>query len=133
MESINNSVENTNPMEKYEKAEPGRYSAGSGKKKLFLGLFFLLIILVVIGGAAFWFWQTNQQKESSLSEPNNGQVIERPVPTATPTPLPEDYDEITVMMEKDSGSDEIEDIEKDLMDTDLSSLDRELEQIEQEF
>ncbi len=55
-----------------------------------------------------------------------------PMPIATPTPA-EEVDQQTAALKTQGTSDEIDDIEADLGATDLSEIDKELEEIESEL
>lgn len=83
----------------------------------------ILVLGLVVMGVSYW--RISQTR--SLPSPT-------PTPTSLPTPTPsEETDAQTSTLEEQGTSDEIEDIEADLEATDLSEIDKELEDIESEL
>ncbi len=91
-------------------------------------IFVIIALILVAVVSTLWF---NNQK--SLKNQQN-QVIQPPVETMIqPTPTLVPGDTATVNLETQSGSDEISAIENDIKATDLSSVDKELADIEGEI
>ena len=91
-------------------------------------IFVITALILVAVVATLWF---NNQK--SLKNQQN-QVIQPPVETMIqPTPTLVPGDTATVNLETQSGSDEVTAIENDIKATDLSSVDKELADIEGEI
>ncbi len=85
------------------------------KKFWFLPL--LLVLVVVIVGGMLWAMES-------------GLILPKPSPSPTPTAV---EDESTAALEEQGTSDEIWEIEADLNATDLSDLDKEVQDIEKEL
>jgi len=91
-------------------------------------IFVITALILVAVVSTLWF---NNQK--SLKNQQN-QVIQPPVETMIqPTPTLVPGDTATVNLETQSGSDEVAAIENDIKATDLSSVDKELADIEGEI
>lgn len=108
---------------KFVKSEPVVTQApeagkGFGFDKLwFIPVILALVVVIVVGAL----WVTNK-----------GLLIPQPSPTPTPTPAAE-VDEGTAALEEQGTSDEVSEIEADLNATDLSDIDKELTDIENEL
>ena len=87
------------------------------------------MLVIVAGGGLFWYFNLYDRPETI--EPAT--VLPTPTLVPSPTPLPEDVDQDTLDLLQMSDSDELEDIEADLNATDLSTLDKELDGIENEL
>ncbi len=97
---------------------PSMEAEGGGinlKKFWFLPL--LLVLVVVIVGGMLWAMES-------------GLILPKPSPSPTPTAV---EDESTAALEEQGTSDEIWEIEADLNATDLSDLDKEVQDIEKEL
>lgn len=79
-------------------------------------------LLICVGVGYFYYQKFNQVTKEKLV-----------TPTSFPTPSVEVEDPLLNQLETQNSSDDIEAIEKDLLDTDLSGLDQELDQIEKEL
>lgn len=104
-------------------------NSGSGWALLALGI--IAVVVLALGG---WFiFQTQPSTPLSPQTPVVTAVPTRVVtPTATATPTPP-QDAQVMNLSKLSGSDEIADIEKDVLGTDLSKIDAELSDINKEL
>lgn len=111
-----------------ENQPPVQTPVTSDKKsnKTILILLIVLFFLVAFIAAGYYF--LNFFLPSRKLEAPNQPEISKPLPTKTET-----SDESLEKLESQSSSDEIELIEEDLNNTDLSGLDQELPQIESEL
>ena len=101
--------------------------APANRKNIFWAIL-LVILLIVAGGLVYVTWFANQSLD------RNSLITPLPETSPQPTTLPDpSVDEMTADLENFESSDELEYIEKDLTDTNLDSLDRELEIIETEL
>jgi len=108
---------------KFVKSEPvvaQTPEAGKGfsfDKLWFIPVIIALVAVIVVGAL----WVTNK-----------GLLVPKPSPTPTPTPAAE-IDEETAALEEQGTSDEISEIEADINATELSDIDKELTDIEDEL
>lgn len=91
------------------------------KKKVSLVFILALILLLVAAFLAFWALRKTQKP-----------LAPAPSPQVSPEPTPAE-DELLNQLEEQSPSDEIEAIEEDVKNTDLTNLDQELTEIENEL
>ena len=75
----------------------------------------LIIILILIIAGSFYFFKSGSQPANEPQEPSVA-----------------DIEDDLMKLEEQGESDELESVEKDLQDTDLTSLDQEMGQVEQE-
>ena len=101
--------------------------APATRKNVFWAIL-LVILLIIAGGLVFVVWFNNQSLDRSGPITPLAEIS--PQPTTLPDPS---IDEMTADLENFETSDELEYIEKDLTDTNLDSLDQELEIIETEL
>jgi flagellar basal body-associated protein FliL len=103
--------------------------SSSGSKKLTI-VIIILLLLSILALAGFWAYSKNLI-------PGLG-VPAEPAPTTSPVmespmPSPEAKDDMTQELLNQSSSDEVSSIEQDLNNTDLSNIDQELTDIQQEL
>lgn len=90
---------------------------------IWLVLMGVLIIIGLVGGV--WWTFTQRLIPAGSTRVPAAQILPSPEPGAS--------DDATTALEEQESSDEISAIEADLLETDLSNLDRELTVIEAEF
>jgi len=94
-------------------------------------IFVIIALALIVIVTTLW---VNNQKALKQAEMKSTQTIQQPTNISQTTPTPTVIeDEITAKLATQSGSDEISDIEKDLNETDFSSLDKEMTNIEAEI
>ena len=101
---------------------------------LFVGLAVILILII----ASLWFFNQktiNEQKALRQMEIENAakQELLNKAAAETITPTPAETDIQTLQLENQGSSDEIADIEKDLTNTNLDTIDQEKDTIDQEL
>lgn len=107
------------PVVTQEKAAPEVGKRISFEKFWFIPVILALIAIMVVG----ILWVTNQ-----------GLLVPKPSPSPVPTASPSaEVDEETTALEEQGTSDEISEIEADLNATNLSDIDKELTDIENEL
>jgi uncharacterized protein HemX len=114
-----------------EKAAPQPASPiiDQAKKKGLSNFWYLFLILGIAAvGLVVYFWISNQKTLRQIQE----QEAET-APATESAEIQLGEDEILEQLQQQGDSDEIESIEEDLLSTDLSGLDRELGQIEEEL
>ena len=100
-------------------------SPKSSRWPVILAILLILILIIVVGGLLF---AVNRE----IIPWGSKKAIPTPVPTPTPSPEMQLEAEV-VELEEQGSSDEINAIEADLEETDLSNLDKELSDIESEL
>lgn len=116
---------------KFVKSEPPVAQKPQAERKLGFGkLWFIPVILALVAVilvSALWVTNRNLLAPRLLLAPT---LTPTPTPTATPAAK---VDEDTVALEEQGTSDEISEIEADLNATDLTEIDKELTDIENEL
>ena len=93
--------------------------------------YLFVIIAIVLIGVVSTLWITNQNSLKLSKEKTTPPIVQQVItPQPTPTII---TDEATTNLEAQSNSDEVGAIENDIKATDLSSVDKELADIEGEI
>ena len=101
------------------------------KKNLFERFWYIFVIIaIVLIGVVGYLWFNNQSLlKLKISEAPLGQMFIEPEDMTEEI----ETDEMTIELQKQGSSDQIEEIEEDLQNTDLTGITKELDDIESEI